>query len=207
MPPRSGPLRHFTPAPPPPPHAIRYITPNHMMCISKLQAVLNRCYPEFGIIEDDTPSFAEAKVIIMTVVTRDTFEALELLVRVRFLKKSLNAEDSAAILEAAIEDKSRCNMRLLDMRSAPTRIPLCRSPRADPPNPPAALIVPAPHRADPTTGEPAVPIPPRRSRRADPAAGEPTPISRACCDYLLIPCANRATGHSWQTAPAQTRRL
>ena len=69
----------------------------------QMRSFLRRCYPEYGVIFDATPSFAEAVAIIYTVVTKD-WVLHKVLYSCKFLKKGLNGEDTRTLLDEQIAE-------------------------------------------------------------------------------------------------------
>ena len=65
--------------------------------IEEFRVISTKCYPEYGIIFDGTPTFAEAEAIKIRFVTFEN-EIVEVLVRLALFDKKLNAENLAGHL-------------------------------------------------------------------------------------------------------------
>jgi hypothetical protein len=79
--------------------------------------LLAGCFAEFGFIFDGTPTFADAEAVLFTVVDRLTWRLMQVLVRVRFLVRSLNGDGTCEMLEDTIADTP--------MKAENARIALC----------------------------------------------------------------------------------
>jgi len=68
----------------------------------ELKAVISECFPEFGIIFDGTPSFAEAEAVKIRLVRKD-FVVIELLIKLSCFKRKLNSNNIVNHLIDTIE--------------------------------------------------------------------------------------------------------
>lgn len=79
--------------------------------IKEIRDLSLNCFPEYGIIFDGTPSFAEAEAIKLRFVTYE-YEIVEVLVRVALFEKKLNGDNIASHLLETI--MLRLGLRLED---------------------------------------------------------------------------------------------
>ena len=70
--------------------------------------MLDRYFPQFGNVYDDTPSFAKAEAVALRVVSSDTFEIFDILISFSLLQGTLDAKrHSNNILSAIVSEGGR----------------------------------------------------------------------------------------------------
>jgi hypothetical protein len=81
------------------------VQPLHAEHIANIQQIASACYPEYSLIVDGSPLFAEAVAVKLRLVHKSSFRIVELLVKCKLYTAGLNGENTAGkILEVLEED-------------------------------------------------------------------------------------------------------
>jgi hypothetical protein len=81
------------------------VQPLHAEHIADIKQIASECYPEYSLIVDGSPLFAEAVAVKIRLVHKSSFKIVELLVKCKLYTTGLNGENTAGeILEVLEED-------------------------------------------------------------------------------------------------------
>jgi hypothetical protein len=81
------------------------VQPLHAEHIADIKEIASECYPEYSLIVDGSPLFAEAVAMKIRLVHKASFKIVELLVKCKLYTTGLNGENTAGeILEVLEED-------------------------------------------------------------------------------------------------------
>ena len=70
--------------------------------MEKIKKVVTACFPQFGIIMDGTPLFAEAECLVIRLVHKKTFKIYQLLIHLQLYNTSLDGADIAQHVKDAV---------------------------------------------------------------------------------------------------------
>lgn len=83
----------------------------HDLHVSKINSVINHCYPEFTVVMDGTPVFAEAECVVLRFVHRTSHKIKELVVHLGLYSESLDGITIAAHVSDVLTDRLSLNLR------------------------------------------------------------------------------------------------
>eukprot|EP00956_Cyclotella_meneghiniana_P040828 scaffold206395_cov26-Cyclotella_meneghiniana.AAC.2 len=87
------------------------------MHVDKIKSLIAECFPQYGIIMDGTPLFAEAEALIIRLVHRKTFKIHQVLIHMELYDGSLDGEMIAQHVKDAITKSVALSLRNLRVTS------------------------------------------------------------------------------------------
>ena len=76
----------------------------HKYHLGQISGTYSACFPQFGIIFDGSPFFAEAECVVARMVTKD-WEIIEILVHLGLYENSLDSDDIVSHVKTSIEKR------------------------------------------------------------------------------------------------------